>query len=74
MDDGHGMAHVHFMGIRDAIKNRPERKIGIINFDAHFDIRPIERKSNSGPPFNQIITELEETKETGDYFITGIQR
>lgn len=71
---GHDMAYGHFMGIRDAIKNRPKRKIGIINFDAHFDLRSIERKSNSGTPFNQIITELEKTNETVDYFIIGIQR
>ncbi|TXD95344.1 formimidoylglutamase [Gillisia hiemivivida] len=71
---GHDMAYGHFMGIRDAIKNRPKRKIGIINFDAHFDLRSIERKSNSGTPFNQIITELEKSNETVDYFIIGIQR
>jgi formiminoglutamase len=71
---GHDMAYGHFMGIRDAIKNSSKKKIGIINFDAHFDLRPVERKSNSGTPFNQIITELKKSKETVDYFTIGIQQ
>lgn len=71
---GHDMAYGHFMGIREAVKNTSKKKIGIINFDAHFDIRPVEKKSNSGTPFNQIITELEKTDETVDYFAIGIQR
>ena len=39
------------------IKGKQKNKIGIINFDAHFDLRPIENQSNSGTPFNQILTE-----------------
>lgn len=34
----------------------------------------MERKSNSGTPFNQIITELEQINEILDYFIIGILR
>ena len=47
-----------------------KNKVGIINFDAHFDLRPIEKKPNSGTPFNQILTEFENVK----YFAIGIQR
>jgi len=71
---GHDMAYGHFMGIRDAVKYRENNRIGIINFDAHFDLRPVEKKSNSGTPFNQIITELRKTDEKLDYFAIGIQR
>ncbi len=71
---GHDMAYGHFMGIRKAVKNTSKKKIGIINFDAHFDLRPVEKKSNSGTPFNQIITELKKIGETIDYFAIGIQR
>jgi formiminoglutamase len=71
---GHDMAYGHFMGIRDAIKNTSKKKIGIINFDAHFDLRPVEGKSNSGTPFNQIVTELKKSNEIIDYFTIGIQR
>ncbi|MFT7330156.1 MAG: formiminoglutamase [Roseivirga sp.] len=68
---GHDMAYGHFIGIRDAVKNTSKNKIGIINFDAHFDLRPVEKKSNSGTPFNQILSESEESI---DYFAIGIQR
>ena len=71
---GHDMSYGHFMGIREALKNNSKNKIGVINFDAHFDLRPVEQKSNSGTPFNQIITELKKTNETLDYFAIGIQQ
>jgi formiminoglutamase len=71
---GHDIAYGHFMGIREATKHLSHRKIGIINFDAHFDLRPIEDKPNSGTPFNQIITTLRKQNESVDYFVIGIQR
>ncbi|MFZ9301688.1 MAG: formimidoylglutamase [Chitinophagaceae bacterium] len=71
---GHDIAYAHFMGIREATKHSSHRKIGIINFDAHFDLRPIEDKPNSGTPFNQIIETLREQNESVDYFVIGIQR
>ena len=71
---GHDMSYGHFMGIREALKNNSKNKIGVINFDAHFDLRPVEQKSNSGTPFNQIISELKKTNETLDYFAIGIQQ
>ena len=71
---GHDMAYGHFTGIWNVIKNTPKRKLGIINFDAHFDLRPVENKGNSGTPFNQIISELNKENETVDYFAIGIQQ
>jgi len=66
---GHDMAYAHFIGINKAIKNTG--KIGIINFDAHFDLRSIEQKANSGTPFNQILTEFNDNVR---YFAIGIQQ
>ncbi len=71
---GHDIAYGHFMGIREATRYSSHGKIGIINFDAHFDLRPIENKPNSGTPFNQIITSLRQQNESVDYFVIGIQR
>lgn len=65
---GHDMSYGHFKGIHNAIGNN--KKIGIINFDAHFDLRPVEKKTNSGTPFNQILNEFENV----NYFAIGIQR
>ena len=71
---GHDMSYGHFMGIWNVIKNTKKRRVGIINFDAHFDLRPVETKSNSGTPFNQIINELSNTGDNIDYFAIGIQQ
>ena len=71
---GHDMAYGHFMGIWNVLKHTKEKKIGIINFDAHFDLRPVETKSNSGTPFSQIINKLSSTDDRVDYFAIGIQQ
>lgn len=71
---GHDISYGHFMGIHDALKNMPNKKIGIINFDAHFDLRPIEEAPNSGTPFNQIIQTLKLNYESFSYFVIGIQQ
>lgn len=67
---GHDMSYGHFKGIHNAINSNSDKKIGIINFDAHFDLRPIDIKSNSGTPFNQILNEFDNV----EYFAIGIQR
>jgi formiminoglutamase len=71
---GHDMAYAHFMGIHEVIKHTAKNKIGIINFDAHFDLRPMVEQPNSGTPFNQIITQLKQSNETVEYFAIGIQQ
>jgi len=71
---GHDMSYGHFMGIWNSMKTDSKKKIGIINFDAHFDLRPVENRSNSGTPFNQIISELHKKGESVDYFAIGIQQ
>ena len=67
---GHDIAYANFNGIKDAIKNISKNKIGIINFDAHFDLRAVETAANSGTPFNQILSE----NDTVSYFAIGIQQ
>jgi formiminoglutamase len=67
---GHDMSYGHFKGIVNALQNK-KLKIGIINFDAHFDLRPIENRANSGTPFYQILTEY---KDNVSYFAVGIQQ
>ena len=52
---GHDMAYGHYKGIRDAIGKSPT--IGIINIDAHFDLRPNIPAMHSGSPFYQIFSE-----------------
>tara|TARA_B100000768_G_scaffold176221_2_gene188668 strand:+ start:71 stop:1063 length:993 start_codon:yes stop_codon:yes gene_type:complete len=67
---GHDVAFGHFMGIERAVQKRGIHSIGIINFDAHFDLRPFKKKSNSGTPFYQILNKY---KNSVEYFVLGIQ-
>ena len=67
---GHDIAYANFNGVKDALKNSTKNKIGIINFDAHFDLRAIETLPNSGTPFYQILNE----NKTTTYFAIGIQQ
>ncbi|OAV44124.1 formimidoylglutamase [Lewinella sp. 4G2] len=54
---GHDIAYGHFRGLYDA-HNDPGRTFGIINFDAHFDLRSPTNGATSGTPFRQILTEM----------------
>ena len=65
MGGGHDVAYGHFNGIKRAF---PDKKIGILNFDAHFDLRPVVGQPSSGTPFYQILTENDEV----DYMVVGI--
>ncbi len=68
---GHDVAYGHFKGLYQGLKLRDNAKIGIINFDAHFDLRPLEQHGNSGTPFTQI---LEEHGNSVEYLALGIQQ
>jgi formiminoglutamase len=63
---GHDVAYGHYTGIRAATEGKT---VGIINFDAHFDLRPVTDRPNSGTPFHQILNE-----SPVDYLALGIQR
>lgn len=71
---GHDMAYGHFQGIWESVKKTEKKKIAIVNFDAHFDLRPVEDKPNSGTPFNQVLNEMGANGFEVDYFAVGIQR
>ncbi|MFD2562038.1 formimidoylglutamase [Aquimarina rubra] len=63
---GHDLAYAHYNGIKEYL---PNSSIGIINLDAHFDLRKIESNGNSGTPFYQISKENDRFK----YLCLGIQ-
>lgn len=67
---GHEIAWAHYQGL---CKQYP--KIGIINFDAHFDLRPHQKgqPGNSGTPFSQIALYCQENKLPFHYCCLGIQ-
>lgn len=68
---GHEVAFPHFMGHFDSLPK--SKNIGIINFDAHFDLRKPEKIASSGTPFYQISEKCFENKMAFNYFCIGIQ-
>jgi formiminoglutamase len=56
---GHETAYGHFLGLRKAVP--ASETIGIVNLDAHFDVRSYEQGPHSGSPFRQ-IAEMEGAK------------
>lgn len=68
---GHDLACAHGRGVQRYIAEKGE-KLGIINLDAHFDLRPlIDGKAHSGSPFLQLAQEF---PENFHYLALGIQR
>lgn len=69
---GHELAWGHFQGIA---KKYPSENLGIINFDAHFDMRPLleNDKGSSGTPFLQIAEAHQQAHRRFDYNCIGIQ-
>lgn len=49
---GHDIAFASYSGIRKAY---PDKKIGIVNFDTHLDMRPYDNGATSGTSFKQIL-------------------
>lgn len=69
---GHDMAYGHYKGIKKYFgKNK---SIGIINFDAHFDLRESSEGTNSGTPFNQIAQNLKSNGAVFHYLCLGIRK
>jgi formiminoglutamase len=68
---GHEVAYGTYNGIRKHFGN--SKKIGIINFDAHFDLRSNKHGSSSGTPFYQIAKDCEGIGEHFYYLCLGIR-
>ncbi|MGC1183060.1 formimidoylglutamase [Legionella sp.] len=68
---GHEIAWAHFQGLAPHYS-----KLGIINFDAHFDIRPNQKNQpgTSGTSFSQIAAWCSENKRRFEYCCLGIQK
>ncbi len=70
---GHDMAYGHYTGIKNYF-NFQNKIIGIINFDAHFDLRNNANGNNSGTPFYQIAQDCKEEGVPFRYLCLGIRR
>ena len=70
---GHELAWGHYQGIEKKIR---DQTLGIVNFDAHLDMRPLlsENKGSSGTPFLQIAKACEAKNHPFHYYCIGIQK
>ncbi|WP_041667357.1 formimidoylglutamase [Acetohalobium arabaticum] len=72
---GHEIALGHYNGLlKSKINNDQKPKIGIINFDAHFDLRPYPDGGNSGTMFRQIADQCQSSGIDYSYLAVGIQK
>lgn len=66
---GHETALGDFLGLAKQFEN-----IGIINIDAHFDIRIPVEKSTSGTPFFEMAQHCQQNQREFHYLTVGIQK
>lgn len=72
---GHDMAYGHYCGIKSHLDGKKEGQIiGIINFDAHFDLRKNTDRPNSGTPFHQIAMDCQKQDGAFHYLCLGIRK
>jgi len=70
---GHETAFGHYLGIASYLKKaEPRAKLGIINIDAHFDLRSYDEQPSSGTPFLQALDHAEKNNFLVEYFVYGI--
>ncbi len=67
---GHETAYGHFSGLRSHLG----RALAIVNFDAHFDLRPYPQGGTSGTMFRQIADDCASAGEAFRYLCLGVQR
>ncbi|MGO1726185.1 formimidoylglutamase [Glutamicibacter ardleyensis] len=68
---GHETAYGSFSGLFDHFRALPGTRIGILNLDAHFDLRSAPRRS-SGTPFKDIANDMQAAGQDFNYAVIGI--
>ncbi|MEL7005785.1 MAG: formimidoylglutamase, partial [Bacteroidota bacterium] len=72
---GHDLAYGHYSGIKKFLDQAASSStIGIVNLDAHFDLRTPLSRGNSGTPFSQIASDCQRDKTPFNYLCLGIQK
>lgn len=67
---GHETAYGHFLGLG---RSGAGLRLGILNFDAHFDLRDYNQLPSSGTPFMQIADSLQANGNDFVYKVLGLQ-
>ena len=72
---GHDIAFGHYLGIRKFLgEQSAEKRLAILNLDAHFDLRIPHPEPNSGTPFFQIAQREKSLGYPFLYWVAGIQK
>ncbi len=69
---GHDLAFGHYLGITRQLSS--SKRLGILNFDAHLDLRPLRPAATSGTMFTQIAAACQERGTDFSYFCIGAQK
>lgn len=70
---GHEIGWASFLGAQQFLQqHHPDAQLGIVNFDAHFDLRNPSPVTSSGTPFRQAQQWCEENARPFHYFVFGI--
>ena len=69
---GHEIGWGSYLGLMLHLQGQPTRNVGIINFDAHFDLRLPEAGASSGTPFWQAAEYAREQGIPFHYLCLGI--
>ncbi len=70
---GHSIAYASFLGLYQSLTDseKANKTIGVINFDAHLDIRQSD-VATSGTPFRQIAAHLQSENRPFHYLCVGV--
>ena len=72
---GHETTFGHFQGQHNFLKDEGKTpELGIVNFDAHFDLRPYDMGNSSGTMFRQMADVCKAEGTPYHYFPIGIQQ
>lgn len=71
---GHEVAYGHYLGLHQHLKSYPDARFGIINIDAHFDLRSYSRHPGCGTQFRQIADLRRNHDKEFHYLCLGIQQ
>jgi formiminoglutamase len=69
---GHEIAWGSYQGLHQHLRSGEEKNIGIINFDAHFDLRKPAPFASSGTPFRQISEYCQQHNKAFHYACLGV--
>lgn len=69
---GHDIAYAHYRGLRNTLPK--DTRLGIINLDAHLDLRAPDEQGNSGTPFTQIAQDAKKEGFAFHYLCMGVRK